>query len=72
MFGGCKEMMDLAPGGNPMMSFAVAGTARREVERSWDTPCLDTPYVDTPYLDTPYLDTPCLSHAEFWGFPSII
>ncbi|KAG7314948.1 hypothetical protein KOW79_022251 [Hemibagrus wyckioides] len=77
VFGGCKEMMDLAPGGNPMMSFAVAGTARREAERSWDTPCLDTPYVDTPvmdmpYLDTPYLDTPCLSHAEFWGFPSIM
>ncbi|KAK3527424.1 hypothetical protein QTP86_022644 [Hemibagrus guttatus] len=77
VFGGCKEMMDLAPGGNPMMSFAVAGTARREAERSWDTPCLDTAYVDTPlidtpYLDMPYLDTPCPSHAEFWGFPSVI
>lgn len=55
-----------------MMSFMVTGTAYREAERSWDTPSLDTPYVDTPYVDTPYLDTPCLSHTEFWGFPSII
>lgn len=82
VFGGCEEMMDLAPGGNPMMSFVVTGTAHREAQRNWDTPCPDTPYVatpcpDTPYgatshLDTPYLGTPRLFGSEFWGFNSII
>ncbi|XP_026990454.2 uncharacterized protein LOC113635328 isoform X1 [Tachysurus fulvidraco] len=72
VFGGCKEMMDLVPGGNPMMSFVVTGTAHREAERSWDSPCLDMVYVDTPPMDTPYLHTPCPSHTDFWDFPSII
>lgn len=67
VFGGCEEMMDLAPGGNPMMSFVVTGTAHREARRNWDTPCLDSPYVATPHLDTPYLHKP----HSFWGFPSI-
>ncbi|XP_060719735.1 uncharacterized protein LOC132841398 [Tachysurus vachellii] len=72
VFGGCKEMMDLIPGGNPMMSFVVTGTAHREAEGSWDSSCLDLAYVDTPTLDTPYLHTPCPSHTKFWDFPSII
>ncbi|KAM9440385.1 uncharacterized protein Hap1MRO34_025621 [Clarias gariepinus] len=70
MFGGYEEVIDLAPGGNPMMSFVVTGTAHREAPITWDTTyvatafldtsCLDTPCLDTPCLDMPCLDTPCL------------
>ncbi|KAI5089027.1 disks large-like 4 isoform X1 [Silurus meridionalis] len=67
VFGGYKEIMDLAPGGNPMMSFVVTGTAHREAQRNWDMSPLDTPPLEMSYLDTPYL-----SHTQFWGFPSVI
>ncbi|XP_076867670.1 uncharacterized protein LOC143518786 isoform X2 [Brachyhypopomus gauderio] len=35
---GCKEMLDLAPGGNPMMSFVMMGTAYRGAQRDWENP----------------------------------
>ncbi|KAL6464039.1 hypothetical protein MHYP_G00284300 [Metynnis hypsauchen] len=36
VFSGYQQLLDLAPGGNPMMSFA--GTAHREVQRNWEQP----------------------------------
>ncbi|XP_062845066.1 protein INCA1-like [Trichomycterus rosablanca] len=35
-FGDFRSLLDLAPGGNPMMSFVVTGTADRGVQRDWD------------------------------------
>ncbi|KAG9281567.1 hypothetical protein AMEX_G92 [Astyanax mexicanus] len=33
-----EQILDVAPGGNPMMSFVTGGTAYREIQRKWERP----------------------------------